>query len=88
VDNNEAMPTWSEIEQDAPDFALRVRVCFDAGTNKTLATLRRDGAPRISASETEFSADGEITVGVDEASRRASRPASSTPQPDPGTAKR
>jgi hypothetical protein len=64
VDNNDAMPSWSKIEQDSPDFALRVRGCFDAGTNKTLATLRRDGAPRISASETEFSSDGEITVGM------------------------
>src|ERR1035441_1738061 len=64
VDNNDAVPSWSKIEQDSPDFALRVRGCFDAGTNKTLATLRRDGAPRISASETEFSSDGEITVGM------------------------
>src|ERR1035441_10210848 len=64
VDNNDAVPSWSEIEQDSPDFALRVRGCFDAGTNKTLATLRRDGAPRISASETEFSSDGESTVGI------------------------
>jgi len=58
------VPSWSEIERDAPDFALRVLGCFDAGANKTLATLRRDGAPRISASETEFSSDGEITVGM------------------------
>jgi hypothetical protein len=41
----------AQIEHDAPDFAARVRSRFEAGTNKTLATLRRDGAPRISASE-------------------------------------
>ena len=58
------MPSWSEIELDAPDFAVRVRNRFDAGTNKTLATLRRDGAPRLSASETEFSAEGEVTLGM------------------------
>jgi hypothetical protein len=34
------MATWQEIETDAPDFAVRVRHCFEAGTNKTIATLR------------------------------------------------
>jgi hypothetical protein len=37
---------------------------MDAGTNKTLASLRRDGSPRISASELEFSSDGEVTLGM------------------------
>jgi hypothetical protein len=55
--------TWQEIETDAPDFAARARHCFDAGTNKTIATLRRDGAPRISGSELQF-ADGEVTLGM------------------------
>lgn len=57
------MASWHDIEDNAPDFALRVRRCFDSGTNKTLATLRRDGSPRISASEIEFSG-GEITLGM------------------------
>jgi hypothetical protein len=48
------MATWQEIEMDAADFAARVRARFDIGTNKTIATLRQDGAPRISASELEF----------------------------------
>jgi hypothetical protein len=64
VGNNDPMPSWREIEQDAPDFALRVRRSFDAGTNKTLATLRCDGAPRISGSESEFSSGGEVTLGM------------------------
>lgn len=58
------MASWREIEQDAPEFARRVRTRFDAGTNKTLASLRRDGAPRISASEMEFSSNGEVTLGM------------------------
>jgi hypothetical protein len=62
--NNDSMPSWREIEQDAPDFTFRVRRCFEAGTNKTLATLRRDGAPRINASEIEFSSGGEVTLGM------------------------
>jgi hypothetical protein len=58
------MVHWIEIKQDAPDFALRVQKRFEAGTNKTLATLRRNGAPRISASEMEFSSAGEVTLGM------------------------
>jgi hypothetical protein len=63
------MATWKEIEADAPAFAARVRACFEAGTNKTLATLRRDGAPRISASEAKFE-DGEVTLGMMGGSRK------------------
>ncbi|XVV11531.1 pyridoxamine 5'-phosphate oxidase family protein [Actinoplanes sp. CA-131856] len=56
------MATWAEIEKDAPVFARRVRALFDAGTNKTMATLRRDGSPRISATEAVFQS-GELTFG-------------------------
>jgi hypothetical protein len=45
------MASWRQIEKDAPEFAVRVRARFDAGTNKMIATLRRDGSPRISATE-------------------------------------
>jgi hypothetical protein len=57
------MATWREIEQDAPEFAERVRTLFQSGTNKTMATLRRDGSPRISGTELEFK-DGEVTLGM------------------------
>jgi hypothetical protein len=57
------MASWHEIEQDAPEFAARVKALFEAGTNKTIATLRRDGSPRISANEAKFE-DGEITFGM------------------------
>jgi hypothetical protein len=57
------MASWREIEQDAPEFAARVHERFAAGTNKTLAMLRRDGSPRISAIECEF-AGGEVTMGM------------------------
>lgn len=57
------MATWQEIDADAPEFARRVRARFDAGTNKTVATLRRDGSPRISGLEVEFT-DGEVTFGM------------------------
>jgi hypothetical protein len=57
------MPSWTQIEADAPDLAERVRRRFGMGVNKTIATLRRDGAPRISASELEFDG-GEVTLGM------------------------
>jgi hypothetical protein len=57
------MSTWAEIATSEPEFARRVRQIFEAGTNKTLATLRRDGAPRISATELEFT-DNDITLGM------------------------
>jgi hypothetical protein len=55
-----AMTSWGEFAQREPEFAARVRALFDAHKHKTLATLRADGAPRISGIETAF-ADGELT---------------------------
>jgi hypothetical protein len=63
------MATWKEIETVAPEFAARVQERFEAGTNKTLATLRADGSPRISASESKFEA-GEVTLGMMGESRK------------------
>lgn len=57
------MARFSEIEMDAPAFAARIREAFEAGTNKTLATIRADGSPRISATELEFR-DGGVTLGM------------------------
>jgi hypothetical protein len=63
------MATWQEIEKDAPEFAERVRARFAAGTNKTIATLRKDGSPRISGTELEFK-DGEVTLGMMDGGRK------------------
>jgi hypothetical protein len=54
--------SWTEIEQQAPELAARARGHLDAFVHKTLATLRRDGSPRISGSEAFF-ADGELWFG-------------------------
>jgi hypothetical protein len=56
------MPSWSDFEAAAPDLAQKVRERFDAHTHKTLATIRRDGAPRISGTESAFR-DGELWIG-------------------------
>ncbi|TFD63156.1 pyridoxamine 5-phosphate oxidase [Cryobacterium suzukii] len=57
------MATWHEVEADAPQFAARVRAIFDAGTNKTMASLRRDGSPRISGTELVIE-PARITLGM------------------------
>jgi hypothetical protein len=64
------MPAWRDIEQAAPDFAGRVRQLLDAGRHKTIATLRADGAPRISGIECEF-ADGDLRFGSMGGARKA-----------------
>jgi hypothetical protein len=56
------MASWSEVEAQAPELAARAREFFDAFKHKTLATLRRDGSPRISGSELEIE-DGEMWLG-------------------------
>ncbi|HLW93790.1 MAG TPA: pyridoxamine 5'-phosphate oxidase family protein [Solirubrobacteraceae bacterium] len=53
------MTAWRDVEAAEPEFAQRVRALFDAHRHKTLATLRADGAPRISGIETAFE-DGEL----------------------------
>jgi hypothetical protein len=56
------MPSWSDFEAAAPELAERVRARLDAHTHKTLATVRSDGSPRISGTETAL-ADGELWIG-------------------------
>jgi hypothetical protein len=56
------MPSWSDFEAAAPELAAAVRARLDAHTHKTLATLRRDGSPRISGTETAL-IDGELWLG-------------------------
>jgi Pyridoxamine 5'-phosphate oxidase len=56
------MPSWSEFEAEAPALAERVRARLDARKHKTIATVRRDGSPRISGTESEIK-DGELWIG-------------------------
>jgi len=56
------MASWGEIEREAPELTALARSFFDALKHKTLATLRRDGSPRISGIELDF-ADGEAWLG-------------------------
>jgi hypothetical protein len=56
------MTRWQDLVDAEPGLAARVRALFDAHKHKTIATLRADGAPRISGIECEFR-DGELTFG-------------------------
>ena len=56
------MSSWSEVEAEAPELAALARGFFDAHAHKTLATLRRDGSPRVSGTEVDF-AEGELWLG-------------------------
>ena len=56
------MATWRQFEEEAPELAARARALLDAHKHKTLATLRRDGSPRISGTEAEV-VDGELAWG-------------------------
>jgi Pyridoxamine 5'-phosphate oxidase len=64
------MASWDEIEAAAPELAARARGAFDAHKHKVLATLRRDGSPRISGIEASF-ADGQLWLGMMPGSRKA-----------------
>ena len=64
-----AMVAWKDVEAAAPEFAGRVRSLLDARKHKTIATLRADGAPRISGIETEF-VDGELRFGSMKGARK------------------
>ena len=56
------MASWSEFEAEAPELAARALRYLEAGTHKTLATLRKDGSPRISGIEAEIAA-GQLQFG-------------------------
>ena len=47
----------------APELATSVERSFDAHVHKVIATLRRDGSPRVSGTEATFW-DGELWLGM------------------------
>jgi hypothetical protein len=56
------MASWAEFEAAEPEFAARVRGLMAKRKHLTMATLRRDGSPRVSGTEVEF-ADGQLRIG-------------------------
>jgi len=64
------MTSWSDVLAAAPELATRVQERFDATGLGLLATLRRDGFPRISGIEPLFALD-ELWLGMMPESRKA-----------------
>jgi hypothetical protein len=64
------MSTWEEFANAEPEFAERVRQLFSSHKHHTMATLRRDGSPRVSGTEVDFSG-GQFSVGMMGGARRA-----------------
>jgi len=56
------MASWDEVSEAAPELSAAVQRVFDAHIHKVLATLRRDGSPRVSGTEVSFR-DGEVWLG-------------------------
>ncbi len=83
------MARWEEFVAVDPEFAAHVRRCFAIRKHATVATLRRDGSPRISGTEVEFAEDGEVYLGMMPGSvkardlRRDARLALHSPSLDP-----
>ncbi|MEU8759138.1 pyridoxamine 5'-phosphate oxidase family protein [Streptomyces sp. NPDC048659] len=66
-----AHPTgWASFEAAEPAFAVLVRERFGGYTHHALATLRKDGSPRLSGIEADFRA-GELWLGMMPGSRKA-----------------
>lgn len=57
------MPAWSEVSAAAPELAAAVKARFAATGLGLIATLRRDGSPRLSGVEPLF-ALGEVWLGM------------------------
>jgi putative heme iron utilization protein len=64
------MTTWPDFVAAEPDLAQRVQALFEVRKHATLATVRADGAPRISGTEVVF-ADGDLYVGSMGGARKA-----------------
>jgi len=87
--------SWTDIVAAHPELACRVRQCFAIRKHATLATLRRDGSPRISGIEVDFADDG-LYLGMMPNSLKAldlrrdprlalHSPTEDTPPDDPGS---
>ena len=63
------MPQWRDFEAADPELAADVRAAFAIGKHCTIATLRADGAPRISGTEVEFEG-GDVFIGSGDDARK------------------
>ncbi|MFB6503683.1 pyridoxamine 5'-phosphate oxidase family protein [Streptomyces sp. NPDC002466] len=62
--------SWEEFHTAEPDFAETVRARFQLYKHHVLATLRKDGSPRVTGLEVDFRF-GELWLGMMPNSRKA-----------------
>ena len=63
------MARWQDVVDSELELAAEVQKVFESHKHKLIATLRRDGSPRISGIEFEFTS-GEVTFGMMPRSRK------------------
>lgn len=54
---------WGQLEEQAPELAERIKSRFESHVHAVLATLRRDGSPRLSGMEAPIR-DGHLWLGM------------------------
>jgi hypothetical protein len=64
------MTTWQQFTVEAPELAAAARARFTATKHHVIATLRRDGSPRVSGTEVQFHGD-ELMAGSMPAAMKA-----------------
>ncbi|KQX53427.1 MULTISPECIES: pyridoxamine 5'-phosphate oxidase family protein [unclassified Streptomyces] len=69
-DTDDPTPGWPAFEAAEPELAATVRARFGQYTHHALATVRRDGSPRLSGIEADFRF-GELWLGMMPNSRKA-----------------
>ncbi|MEV1246120.1 pyridoxamine 5'-phosphate oxidase family protein [Nonomuraea sp. NPDC050022] len=85
------MTSWKEFEIQAPELAAVARGLMERHKHKVLATLRKDGSPRVSGTESRLDG-GELWMGSMPGAvkaldlRRDSRMAIHVTSPDPDEA--
>ena len=62
--------SWASFAREAPELAGDVRAAFAVRKHCTMATLRADGAPRISGTEVQLD-DDELHIGSMSGARKA-----------------
>jgi Pyridoxamine 5'-phosphate oxidase len=70
VREDDVMARWSDVQQAAPHLARRAENRFKAHRHALLATLRKDGRPRVTGVETQFVL-GDLWMGMMGGSRKA-----------------
>lgn len=61
--------TWARFQEAEPGLAASVRERFESHRHAVMATLRRDGAPRLSGMEAPIR-DGHLWLAMDDTSRK------------------